>query len=69
MVNRLVQGDVGSGKTAVSMVLLLYMLENSYQGVLMAPTEILAVQHYLSVKDKFEKYNYTEIVKIEVPNE
>ena len=55
VVNRLVQGDVGSGKTAVSMVLLLYMLENSYQGVLMAPTEILAVQHYLSVKDKFEK--------------
>lgn len=55
IVNRLVQGDVGSGKTAVSMVLLLYMLENSYQGVLMAPTEILAVQHYLSVKDKFEK--------------
>ncbi len=55
IVNRLIQGDVGSGKTAVSMVLLLYMLENSYQGVLMAPTEILAVQHYLSVKDKFEK--------------
>lgn len=55
VVNRLVQGDVGSGKTAVSMVLLLYMLENSYQGVLMAPTEILAVQHYLSVKEKFEK--------------
>lgn len=51
----MVQGDVGSGKTAVSMVLLLYMLENSYQGVLMAPTEILAVQHYLSVKEKFEK--------------
>ena len=55
IVNRLIQGDVGSGKTAVSMVLLLYMLENFYQGVLMAPTEILAVQHYLSVKDKFEK--------------
>lgn len=55
IVNRLVQGDVGSGKTAVSMVLLLYILENSYQGVLMAPTEILAVQHYLSVKEKFEK--------------
>lgn len=55
IVNRLVQGDVGSGKTVVSMVLLLYMLENSYQGVLMAPTEILATQHYLSVKEKFEK--------------
>lgn len=55
IINRLIQGDVGSGKTVVSMVLLLYMLENSYQGVLMAPTEILAVQHYLSIKDKFEK--------------
>ena len=55
IVNRLIQGDVGSGKTIVSMILLLYMVENSYQGVLMAPTEILAVQHYLSVKEKFEK--------------
>lgn len=55
IVNRLIQGDVGSGKTIVSMILLLYMVENSYQGVLMAPTEILAVQHYLSVKEKFDK--------------
>lgn len=55
IVNRLIQGDVGSGKTVVSIVLLLYMLANSYQGALMAPTEILAEQHYLSVKDKFEE--------------
>lgn len=62
IVNRLIQGDVGSGKTIVSMILLLYMVENSYQGVLMAPTEILAVQHYLSVKEKFDKLG----VKVEL---
>lgn len=62
IVNRLIQGDVGSGKTAVSMILLLYMIENSYQGVMMAPTEILAVQHYLSVKNKFEELG----VKVEL---
>ena len=55
IVNRLIQGDVGSGKTVVAMVMLIYMAENAYQGALMAPTEILANQHYLGIKERLEK--------------
>ena len=55
IVNRLIQGDVGSGKTIVSFVILLYMIENGYQGAIMAPTEILSIQHYLGIIDEFSK--------------
>jgi len=48
--NRLLQGDVGSGKTIVSLCALIVSIQNKYQGALMVPTEILAQQHYNNIK-------------------
>ena len=60
--NRLIQGDVGCGKTIISFVAMFNVIKNGFQSVLMAPTEILARQHYESAKKLFFKYN----IKVEL---
>ena len=57
--NRLVQGDVGSGKTIIAAIAMYIAAKNGYQAALMAPTTILANQHYEELKKYFEKFNMT----------
>lgn len=52
--NRLLQGDVGSGKTMVALLTMLIAMDNGFQSCMMAPTEILAQQHYNGIKDLLE---------------
>lgn len=54
--NRLVQGDVGSGKTIVALLALLCEVKSGYQGALMVPTEVLAKQHYESFSKELERF-------------
>lgn len=56
VMNRLIQGDVGSGKTVIAILALLQAAFNGYQGALMAPTEVLAAQHLESMTELFETF-------------
>ena len=55
--NRLLQGDVGSGKTVVALLTMLIALDNGYQACLMAPTEILANQHFTTISEQLRGIN------------
>jgi ATP-dependent DNA helicase RecG len=60
--NRLLQGDVGSGKTIVALLAMLLAVDNGYQACLMAPTEILVQQHYASIRSLLATMNLTVAV-------
>ncbi len=62
--NRLVQGDVGSGKTVVALIAMMMSVENGYQGALMAPTEILAVQHYFNVRNLLQDFQIKVVLLV-----
>ncbi|MBQ8816917.1 MAG: ATP-dependent DNA helicase RecG [Lachnospiraceae bacterium] len=57
LMNRLIQGDVGSGKTIIALLALLKVVTNGYQGALMAPTEVLARQHMESFSELIKAHN------------
>lgn len=57
IMNRLIQGDVGSGKTIIAIIALFITSLNGYQGAMMVPTEILANQHYLTVNKLLKDFN------------
>ncbi|MGM0607498.1 MAG: ATP-dependent DNA helicase RecG [Candidatus Muiribacteriota bacterium] len=61
-VNRLLQGDVGSGKTAVVMFFLIAVVLNKYKSIFMAPTEVLSKQHFKNIKIYADKFNIKTIL-------
>ncbi|MBR0277842.1 MAG: ATP-dependent DNA helicase RecG [Clostridia bacterium] len=60
--NRLVQGDVGCGKTIVAAAAAYVVIKNGYQAVMMAPTEILASQHFETISEMFNKYGINTVL-------
>jgi ATP-dependent DNA helicase RecG len=60
--NRLLQGDVGSGKTLVALLVILIALDNGFQASLMAPTEILATQHYTTISKMLASMNLKVVI-------
>jgi ATP-dependent DNA helicase RecG len=64
MMSRLIQGDVGSGKTILAFLALMYVAFHGYQGALMAPTEVLARQHYENLCRLFEEHNIPLTVEL-----
>ena len=62
--SRLLQGDVGSGKTLVAAEAAIIAIENGYQTALIAPTEILATQHYFTIKKLFDKIGYVTVLLV-----
>ncbi len=66
--NRLIQGDVGSGKTIVALISMMMAIENGYQAALMAPTEILAEQHYLTMHKLLEDVGVKVVLLIGAQN-
>lgn len=66
--NRLLQGDVGSGKTMVALIAMLIAVENGYQAAMMAPTEILAEQHFYSVSKALQPIGANTVLLIGAQN-
>lgn len=64
VMNRLIQGDVGSGKTIIAMLALLTAAKNGYQGAIMVPTEVLAKQHYESFQELLEPYGVKVVLLV-----